>query len=268
MRTPTALIAEDEPVLAQALRRQLTQLWPDLQVLHMVGDGQQVCELAPQHLPDILFLDIHMPVVNGLEAAERVIDAWPDAHPLPLIVFITAYDNYAVSAFERAAIDYVLKPVRPERLALTCLRLQQQLSARAASAPAPEDALPASLLGLRQRHEPQATDAPLRVLQAAAGSSIYVIPVEDIVYLEAADKYVRIVTLDATGPDKLIRTPLREMLPRLDPGLFWQIHRSHVVNLRAIERISRQDHRTRLHLRHRPETLEVSRLYAHRFKAM
>ena len=268
MRTPTALIAEDEPVLAQALRRQLTQLWSDLQVLHMVGDGQQVCELAPQHLPDILFLDIHMPVFNGLEAAERVIDAWPDAHPLPLIVFITAYDNYAVSAFERAAIDYVLKPVRPERLALTCLRLQQQLSARAASAPAPEDALPASLLGLRQRHEPQATDAPLRVLQAAAGSSIYVIPVEDIVYLEAADKYVRIVTHDAHGPDKLIRTPLREMLPRLDPGLFWQIHRSHVVNLRAIERISRQDHRTRLHLRHRPETLEVSRLYAHRFKAM
>ena len=151
MRTPTALIAEDEPVLAQALRRQLTQLWPDLQVKHMVGDGQQVCELAPQHLPDILFLDIHMPLFNGLEAAERVIDAWPDAHPLPLIVFITAYDSYAVSAFERAAIDYVLKPVRPERLALTCLRLQQQLSARAASAPAPPPPLRRAPRSARKR---------------------------------------------------------------------------------------------------------------------
>lgn len=270
MNAPRALIAEDEPVLAEALRRHLAQLWPELQVTHLVGDGQQLVELASRLLPDILFLDIHMPVLNGLDAAEHVVDAWPHDRPLPLVVFITAYDHHAVRAFERAAIDYVLKPVRPERLALTCMRLQQQLARREPPAPVHEDALSAHLIDLRTAPGGAEAEAPLRVLQAAAGSSVYLIPVEDIVYLEASDKYVRVITATQAdhAPDWLIRTPLRELVHRLDASLFWQVHRSHVVNVRAVERVSRQEHRTRLHLRQRPEVLEVSRLYAHRFKAM
>lgn len=280
-RPPLALIAEDEPVLADALRRQLARLWPDLRVLPIAPDGAQACQLALQEQPDILFLDIHMPAATGLEVAERVIEDWPVEQPLPLIVFITAYDSYAVAAFERAAIDYVLKPVRAERLALTCLRLQTQLAVRAnprtAIDPHP---LPERLLGLRTAPAsplpPTTSDAsetslaPLHVLQAASGSNIYVIPVDNIVYLEAADKYVRVIAMehDARTPEMLIRTPLRELLPRLSAGQFWQIHRSHVVNVRAIERVSRSQHRTRVHLRGRPETLDVSRMYTHLFKAM
>ncbi len=262
MKAPTALIAEDEPVLAQALQRQLKSLWPALVVADVARDGQQACELAMRHLPDILFMDIHMPALSGLEAIEHIVDAWPIDAPLPLLVFITAYDEYAVQAFERAAIDYVLKPVRAERLALTCQRLQAQLGQRAQPDPfgTPWPRLP----------HLQAPQPHLRVLQAASGSSVYVIALEDVLYLEAADKYVRVVTQhdDANTPERLIRTPLRELMPRLDDSVFWQVHRSHVVNVRAIERISRQDNRTRVHLRGRPETIDVSRMHAHLFKAM
>lgn len=278
MTSPHALIAEDEPVLAEGLRRLLNQLWPDLTVSHTVGDGQQACELALQTLPDVLFLDIHMPVLDGLAAAERVIESWPPERALPLIVFVTAYDHHAVAAFERAAVDYVLKPVRRDRLAMTCLRLQQRLQQRLVQphhgacddGEADAQALAASLQALQAPPPQAAATGPLRILQAAAGSSVYVIPVDDILYLEAADKYVRVVTAqhDPQAPDKLIRTPLRDLLAQLDPALFWQIHRSVVVHARAIERVSRQDHRMRVHLRHHPATLEVSRLYAHRFKAM
>lgn len=275
---PVALIAEDEPVLADALCRQLARLWPDLQLLPVASDGQQACKEALQAQPDLLFLDIHMPGANGLEVAERVVEDWPLHQPLPLIVFITAYDHYAVSAFDCAAIDYVLKPVRPERLAMTCLRLQTQLAIRACQRQQPEQIpLPAKLLSLRQdtpQPSPSTTsdpdNAPLQVLQAAAGTSVYVIPIDKIAYLEAADKYVRVITFEhgADTPEMLIRTPLRELLPRLAASQFWQIHRSHAVNVLAIERVSRQHHRTRVHLRHRTETLDVSRMYQHLFKAM
>ncbi|KGM41046.1 hypothetical protein JY96_16000 [Aquabacterium sp. NJ1] len=268
---PTALIAEDEPVLADALLRQLHKLWPELQVRGVTSNGIQARESALTMHPDILFLDIHMPGANGLEVAEQVIDEWPIEQPLPLIVYITAFDEYAVAAFERAAVDYVLKPIRPERLAITCLRLQTQLAARQGSGPGPmedDEATIGKMLSLRTSAVAQ--QEPLRVLQAAVGNSVYVIPVEDVLYFEAADKYVRIITFDkeAGGPEMLIRTPLRELLPRLDQGLFWQIHRSHVVNVRAIERVSRQQQRLRVHLRGRRETLDVSRMYAHLFKAM
>ncbi|MGQ0599419.1 LytR/AlgR family response regulator transcription factor [Aquabacterium sp.] len=266
----TALIAEDEPVLADALRRQLHKLWPELQLLEVASDGIQAREAALARHPDILFLDIHMPGANGLEVAEQVIDEWPIDQPLPLIVYITAFDEYAVAAFERAAVDYVLKPIRPERLAITCLRLQAQLAAR--QGPTDDDALISKTLSLRAQPMAQsgAQQEPLRVLQAAVGASVYVIPVEDVLYFEAADKYVRIITIskEAGRPEMLIRTPLRELMPRLDQGLFWQIHRSHVVNVRAIERVSRQQQRLRVHLRGRHETLDVSRMYAHLFKAM
>ncbi len=268
---PTALIAEDEPVLADALLRQLHKLWPELQVRGVTSNGIQARESALTMHPDILFLDIHMPGANGLEVAEQVIDEWPIEQPLPLIVYITAFDEYAVAAFERAAVDYVLKPIRPERLAITCLRLQTQLAARQGSGPGPiedDEATIGKMLSLCTSAVAQ--QEPLRVLQAAVGNSVYVIPVEDVLYFEAADKYVRIITAnkEASGPEMLIRTPLRELMPRLDQGLFWQIHRSHVVNVRAIERVSRQQQRLRVHLRGRRETLDVSRMYAHLFKAM
>lgn len=266
--TPTALIAEDEPVLAQALERQLHKLWPELQIRAKVRDGLQARQQALEVCPDILFLDIHMPGASGLEVAEQVIEEWPAERPLPLIVFITAYDEYAVQAFERAAVDYVLKPVRPERLALTCQRLQAQLTLQREAGSHTDEPLAASLLSLRL--DGTSSQAPLRVLQAAAGTSVYVIPIDDVVYFEAADKYVRVVTRDqhAGQAERLIRTPLRELLPRIDQSLFWQVHRSHVVNVRAIERVSRQQHRLRVHLRDRHETLDVSRMYAHLFKAM
>jgi len=266
MNQPTALIAEDEPVLADALLRQLLKLWPELQVQAVVSDGIQASQAALAQHPDILFLDIHMPGASGLDVAEQVIDEWPIDKPLPLIVYITAFDEYAVAAFERAAVDYVLKPIRPERLAITCLRLQTQLTARQGNVN--DEPFVSKMLSLRT--PPAETQEPLRVLQAAVGTSVYVIPVEDVVYFEAADKYVRIITAShAIGqPEKLIRTPLRELMPRLDQSLFWQIHRSHVVNVRAIERVSRQQQRLRVHLRNRQETLDVSRMYASLFKAM
>lgn len=269
MKPVTALIAEDEPVLAAALQRQLARLWPDLRITQVASDGLHACQAALSTLPDVLFLDIHMPGASGLEVAERVIDDWPADQPLPLIVFITAYDHHAVAAFEHAAIDYVLKPIRAERMAVTCLRLQQQLNARRQANA--DDTLPTQLMALRPpRPAHQADNEPLRVLQAAAGTTVYVIPLDEIIYLEAADKYVRIITHDSQpgAPEKLIRTPLKELLPRLDQGLFWQIHRSHVVNVRAIDRVSRQPNRTRVHLKGRTETLDVSRMYAHLFKAM
>jgi DNA-binding LytR/AlgR family response regulator len=273
MHHATALIAEDEPVLAEALARQLRKLWPALQIVSTAGDGLQAQAQALSLHPDILFLDIHMPGAKGLDVAERVVDDWPLERPLPLIVFITAFDDYAVQAFERAAIDYVLKPVRPERLALTCQRLQAQLAQReqgdhhppptAAAAP---DALPAALISLRPSPQPE----PLKVLQAACGQALHIVMVDDVAYFEAADKYVRVITHDhgPNTPERLIRTPLRELLPRLDASLFWQVHRSVVVNVRAIEHVSRQHNRVRLHLRGSPDTLDVSRLYSHLFKAM
>lgn len=269
MNTVTALIAEDEPVLAEALQRQLARLWPDLRIAHIASDGLQACRAALSALPQVLFLDIHMPGASGLEVAEQVIDGWPAERPLPLIVFITAYDHHAVAAFEHAAIDYVLKPIRAERLAMTCLRVQQQLNARQQARD--EDKLPIQLMSLRSdKPTQQADEEPLRVLQAAAGCNVYVIPLEEVIYLEAADKYVRIITQDnhPRAPEKLIRTPLKELLPRLDQGVFWQIHRSHVVNVRAIDRVSRQANRTRVHLKGRSEVLDVSRMYGHLFKAM
>lgn len=272
MNPITALIAEDEPVLASALQRQLARLWPDLRITQVASDGLKACRAALSSLPDVLFLDIHMPGASGLEVAERVIDDWPVDQALPLIVFITAYDHHAVAAFEHAAIDYVLKPIRAERLAVTCLRVQQQLHARRQAKD--EDTLPHQLMALRQEkpatQTTPAAEEPLRVLQAAAGNNVYVIPLDEVIYLEAADKYVRIITHDSQPgvPEKLIRTPLKELLPRLDQSLFWQIHRSHVVNVRAIDRVSRQVNRTRVHLKNRHETLDVSRMYAHLFKAM
>ncbi|MDO9005974.1 MAG: LytTR family DNA-binding domain-containing protein [Aquabacterium sp.] len=269
----TALIAEDEPVLAQALATMLTSLWPELTLLPPARDGGEAITRATAEQPDILFLDIHMPDRDGLDAAEAIVEAWPAEQPLPLIVFVTAYDQYALAAFERAAVDYVLKPVQTTRMAATCQRLKAQLKLRTTAQD--DGALAGTLQALRSASLERQADltpssAPLTVIQAAMGSGLLMIPIEEVQYFEAADKYVRVITpsIGATGAEVLIRTPLRELLPRLNPQHFWQVHRSAVVNLKAIERVSRTNGRMRVHLRGRPETLEVGRMYAYQFKAM
>lgn len=269
-----ALIAEDEPLLADALARMLQRLWPELQLLPAAPDGQAAIDAALQALPDILFLDIQMPDVTGIDAADVILERWPDDRALPLIVFVTAYDHYALAAFEHAAVDYVLKPVQSARLGTTIARLQAQLNWRQqggeTEAQPPSRGLSESPdetdvgVGGPPLHRPE----PLTIIQVAAGQSLVMVPVDEVLCFEAADKYVRLVTDRAGSSELLIRTPLRELLPRLDANRFWQVHRSAVVNVTAIDRVIRDGGKLRIHIRGRAETLEVSRMYAHRFKAM
>lgn len=263
----TALIAEDEPLLAQALQADLERLWPGLHVVALAGDGEQAVAQALATAPQVLFLDIRMPGMGGLEAAQALAEDWPDgagAPPFPLVVFVTAYDQYAVQAFEAQAVDYLLKPVEPARLARCVQRLQAALAVRAAHPPAIEQAVDTlrALLGAA----PAANAPRLEVIQAGVGATVHLVPVDDVVYFEAADKYVRVVTAER---EHLIRTSLRELLPQLDAARFWQVHRSVVVQARCIERARREETgKVTLWLRGRPETLTASRLYAHLFRAM
>ena len=257
----TALIAEDEPLLAQALQAELAQAWPALQVLAVVGDGASAVHEALARRPQVLFFDIRMPGLGGLEAAAELADAWDSqAAPFPALVFVTAYDQYAVQAFERQAVDYLLKPVTSERLRQTVARVQQTLAAHTP----PEDQVLQRLRALLA--PPPSAEAPLRFLQVAVGTDIRMVPVDDIVCLDAADKYVRVLT---AGHEYLVRTPLKDLLPRLDAELFWQVHRGTVVRATAIAAVTRDETgRQRLRLTGCNEQPVVSRLYAHRFKAM
>ncbi|SFF29945.1 LytR/AlgR family response regulator transcription factor [Paracidovorax wautersii] len=294
MPAPRALIAEDEPLLAEALRRELARAWPELQLAATVGDGRSAVREALALRPEVLFFDIRMPGLDGLEAAHELADAWPQgdgAPPFPALVFVTAYDQYAVRAFEAQAIDYVLKPVQPQRLARTVQRLQEVLARRAAtaeatatasasaSAAAPDTAPDAALQTMLEQlraltalplaarvAQPEPVPAPLQLLQAGVGTQIHLVPVQDVVYLEAADKYVRVLTAQH---EYLVRTPLKELAAQLDAQQFWQIHRGTVVRATAIASATRDEAgRLHLQLRERPERLAVSRLYAHLFKAM
>ncbi len=270
----TALIAEDEPLLAQALRAELARAWPALAVAEPAVDGDEAVERALAERPDVLFLDIRMPGRSGLEAAEALVEDWPaDAGPLPLIVFVTAYDQYAIQAFERAAVDYLQKPVQPARLATCCARLQELLAlreaARGARAPGATAAGDAALMDRLRTLLGAASapaDAPLTILQASIGATLHMIPVDEVLYFEAADKYVRVVTAER---EALIRMSLRELLPRLPAERFWQIHRGTVVRADAIATATRDDSgKVLLTLRQRPGRLVASRLYAHLFRGM
>jgi DNA-binding LytR/AlgR family response regulator len=264
---PTAVIAEDEPLLAQALRSELAAAWPELDVVASVGDGAAAVRSALEHRPDVLFFDIRMPGLGGLDAAAELADAWPQGVAFPALVFVTAYDQYALQAFEAQAVDYVLKPVQPVRLRRTVDKLRQVLAQRQPQGGAALEATLGQLRRLLQAGSPAAAPQPLlKVIQAGVGTSIRMIPVEQVVYFEAADKYVRVVTGDG---EVLVRTPLKELLPQLDANLFWQVHRGTVVRSTAIESVHR-DEAGKLHLalRGRAERLPVSRLYAHLFKAM
>ncbi|MGE0333375.1 MAG: LytR/AlgR family response regulator transcription factor [Ramlibacter sp.] len=263
----TALIAEDEPLLAQALAAELARAWPGLRVLATVGDGASAVAQALALKPDVLFFDIRMPGQTGLEAAAELADEWPQGAAFPALVFVTAYDQYAVQAFEAQAVDYVLKPVQAARLQKTVAKLQQALAQRSQSSPAGQP-LEATLSQLRHLLAGTAPAAQplLKVIQASVGTAIRMVPVDEVSYFEAADKYVRVLTADH---EYLIRTPLKELLPQLDAQAFWQVHRGTVVRAAAIDSVTR-DEAGKLHLalRGRREKLPVSRLYAHLFKAM
>lgn len=260
----TALIAEDEPLLALNLQAELARAWPALQVVGIAGDGLSAVAQALQLRPDVLLLDIRMPGQSGLEAAAELADRWPDGVAFPALVFVTAYDQYAVQAFERQAVDYLLKPVQPARLALTVARVQALLATRAAAATAPAQVTLDQLRALL-------TPAPsagnrLQAIQASVGNTLHTVPLHEVLVLEAADKYLRVLTAER---EYLIRTPLKELLPQLDAQQFWQIHRGTVVQAAGIASVSRDEAgRQWVHLRARPERLAVSRLYAHLFKAM
>jgi DNA-binding LytR/AlgR family response regulator len=273
---PTALIAEDEPLLAQALKAELAAVWPELQIVATAGDGRSAVREALRLLPQVLFFDIRMPGLDGLGAAAELADCWPtDEAPMPQLVFVTAYDEYATRAFDAQAIDYVLKPLQPERLRKTVSRLQQALAARQPEpTPALADAaLEQTLAQWRQvltaaGAGTAAAPAPLRMIAAsdAGGSTVRMVPIDEVLYFEAADKYLRVLT--ATH-EYLIRTPLKQLLPQLDTDTFWQVHRAVVVRSAAIESVHR-DEAGKLHLmlRGRAEKIPVSRLYAHLFRAM
>lgn len=286
--TYTALIAEDEPLLAAALQAELAQVWPQLRVVATVGDGLSAVQQALHWQPDVLFFDIRMPGQTGLEAAAELVDAWPaqTERPFPQLVFVTAYDQYALHAFEAQAVDYLLKPVQRHRLEKCKQKLLISLDNKAQAAidnesygtgaAAVSHAEPsqlahiAALLHTLGVAPAVAVANRLQVIQAshatAQGTGLLMIPVAEVIYFEAADKYVRVLTAER---EVLIRTPLKDLMPQLDPALFWQIHRGTVVRADAITQATRDDvGRLWLHLKNRTERLAVSRLYAHLFKAM
>jgi len=248
---PTALLAEDEPMLRALLRTRLAAAWPELEIVGEAANGDEALALFAAHRPDIAFLDIRMPVRSGLEVARELADA---CH----VVFVTAYDEYAVAAFDEGAVDYLLKPPSPERIAKVVDRLKARLTA-------PPLDLSALLARLAAR-DGSTAPAPLRWIRASLGPSLRLIAIDDVVYFQAADKYTRVVTADG---EALIRKPIKELYDELDQEAFWQIHRGTIVNLRAIGRVDR-DWRDQpvIVLKGRDEKLVVSRTFAHRFKAM
>ncbi len=245
---PTALIAEDEPMLLAQLKARLAQAWPELAVIAEAANGADAVALYEAHRPDIVFLDIRMPVRTGIEVA-RVLEGRCHA------VFVTAYDEYAIAAFEEGAVDYILKPVTPERMEKVVARLKSRLAA------APLD-LSAVLAQLAARE----SGGYLKWIRASLGTAMKLISTDDVIYFQAEDKYTKVVT--AAG-DAHIKKPIKELYEELDPEAFWQVHRATIVNLRAIAKVER-DWRDQpiILLRDRAEKLTVSRTFAHRFKAM
>ena len=259
---PTALIADDEPLLREALARQLAQVWPELEVVALARNGREAVELFEARQPDVCFLDVHMPGMSGVEAAHQI---GRRAH----LVFVTAYDQYAVQAFAQGVLDYLLKPVELERLAETVVRLQERLKS-AEPAPNTEALLQqiAEQLARMQRGE---APAPLRWIRAQVGPNVRLIAVDEIDYLRSDTKYTLVAWRGDRGQpgEALVRTSLKELADQLDREQFAQVHRSVVVNLRAISHVTRGDNETAdIHLKGREEVLPVSRSYLHLFRQM
>lgn len=262
---PTAVIAEDEPILARTLSRLLAQVWPELRIAGVAEDGLKAIELALDHTPDVMFLDIKMPGRTGLEVAETVADEWPPEKAAPLFVFITAYDEFAIPAFEQAAVDYILKPTTIERLELSVQRLKQRLAERAQ---VPGSGELASLMQRMQAISTFSSEPPTRVtiIRAGVGNTVRMIPVVDVICFEATEKYVNVVT--ATG-EALVRMSLRELLSKIDATGFMQVHRSVLVNHSAILSATRDENgHYSLTMRGLQRPLKVSRAFGHLFRAM
>ena len=259
-RRPTALIADDEPLLRQSLARMLSKAWPELEIVADARNGREAIAQFDALRPDVCFLDVHMPGISGIEAARYL---GREAQ----LGFVTAHENYAIQAFDRGALDYLVKPLEVARLADTIERLQVRL--RTAQPGLVTQALLDQLSA--QLAAPAPTLAPLRWLRASIGQAVCMIAADEVDFLRADDKYTLVAWRgDGGQPDQaLLRTSLKELLPRLDPARFVQIHRSVVVNLDAVRHVLRGDNETaHVHLKHRADVLPVSRSYLHVFRQM
>jgi len=254
---PTAIIADDERLMRDQLRMRLEQVWPELEILGEAKNGDEAIELVDELKPDFTFLDIRMPGKTGMEAAAEIGNK-------SNVVFVTAYDAYAVEAFERGAVDYVLKPPEPERLKITVERLKGRLASPAASAAQGADM--AAILNQLAEKIAAPKQKYLQWIQASIGSDLRMIPVEEILFFRSDEKYTCVQT---DKFEALIRKPVRDLAEELDPSLFWQIHRATLVNVNAIEGVTR-DIRGRhlVMIKGRPDKLEVSRSFLHLFKQM
>jgi DNA-binding LytR/AlgR family response regulator len=258
----TALIADDEPLLRDALRRQLADVWPELAIVAEARNGREAVRLFDERHPDICFLDVHMPGLSGVDAANHI---GRRAH----IVFVTAYDHYAVQAFAQGALDYLLKPVEPPRLADTVSRLKERLQS---SRPAinTEQVLLQLSEQLAKLQSGGRKNEPLRWIRAQSGKTLRLIAIDDVDYLRSDAKYTIVAWRDGEKPaEAVVRTPLKELLGQLDAKQFAQVHRSVVVNLRAISHVKRHDNETAdIHVKGREDVLPVSRNYLHLFRQM
>jgi DNA-binding LytR/AlgR family response regulator len=257
--TTTALIADDEPLLREHLAAHLARQWPELELVAQARNGREAVELFEQMRPDVVFLDVHMPGCSGVDAARAI-------GPLAHVVFVTAFEQYAVQAFEQGAIDYVVKPLDETRLAATIARLKERLADRAARN-ADNAQLDAALEQLARRLSRHPATVPrLQWIRASVGNSVKLIPVEQIAYLRSDEKYTLVVW---DGGEALIRKPIRELIDELDAEQFVQVHRSVIVNLKQVAQVIRGNNETaEVHLRGRSETLPVSRSYLHLFRQM
>lgn len=250
MSRPTALIAEDEPLMRERLKEKLAEVWPELEIVAEAEDGEQALALYAEHQPQLAFLDIRMPGMTGLDVAAAI---GGGCH----VVFITAYDQYALQAFDAGAVDYLLKPIETERLQTAVERIRSKLAAPPQDLSALLSALRANVPGGLPR---------MKWITAAVGKQIKLIPVADVVYFQSDTKYTRVVL--AAG-EALIRTPLRELLAELDPDRFWQVHRGTIINLDAVAGVLREDaERQFVLLKNRQEKLPISRQFTHLFKQM
>ena len=246
---PTAIVAEDEPILRTQLEGKLAKLWPELEIIASVGDGAAALEALEDRTPDFMFLDIQMPEMTGVEVARHVGNR---SH----VVFVTAYDQYAIQAFETGAVDYILKPAADDRLSVTIERLKAKL----ASPPMDLKAV------LSQIAQAGGKKEKLQWIKATIGQNLRLIPVAEVLFFQSDEKYTRVVLAEG---EALIKTPIRELLDGLDPEVFWQIHRSTLVNANAIAAVTR-DFRGQAHvkIKGKDESLVVSRIYSHLFKQM
>jgi len=255
MKEVKAIIADDERPLRQFLKARLSEAWPELMICGEAENGREALDLVERHRPEIAFLDIKMPGLTGMEVAEKITGSCE-------IVFVTAYDQYAVEAFEREAVDYLLKPVSPERLEKTVNRLKEKL----AKDPKPRRVSPELLHRLLSRLSGKESPQHLQYVRVQHGDGIRLIPVDEVIYFKAGDKYTMVITREG---ESLIRKPIRDLAQELNPEKFWQIHRGTIVNVRFISRVSRSlTGRGVVRLKDRPETLKVSIRYMHLFRQM